>query len=57
MTTIHLTPQQAASLKKFLERTELRGWEVPELLDLIRAINPQPTPISTDMNPSEKGGE
>ena len=56
MITIHLTQQQSASLKKFLERTELRGWEVPELLDLIRAINP-PAPISTDVKQSEKGGE
>jgi len=36
---IQLTPQQLASLKKFLERTDLKGYEVPEYLELVRAVN------------------
>jgi hypothetical protein len=46
---IELTPQQLASLKKFLERTELRGHEVPEFLGVVRLLS-QPQQV-----PEEKG--
>lgn len=35
---ITLTPKQLAALRTFLERSEIRGWEVPIFLDVAKAV-------------------
>lgn len=39
MFTIELTEQQLQSLKMFLERSELRGYEVTQFLSLAQTIS------------------
>ena len=47
MFTIELTEPQLHSLKMFLERSELRGYEVTQFLSLAQTIsNAQPVEIS-----------
>jgi hypothetical protein len=39
MFTIELTEQQLRSLKMFLERSEMRGYETAQFLALVQVIN------------------
>ena len=47
MFTIELTEPQLRMLKAFLERSEMRGFEVPQFLALVQAISAaKPVPTS-----------
>jgi hypothetical protein len=40
--TIKLTHKQLSALQTFLERSEIRGWEIPMFLDIAKAVaNPE----------------
>jgi hypothetical protein len=56
---IELNSQEMLSLKSFMERTELRGREVPGFISLINAINSSEENFNkqsgTDNPTSEKG--
>jgi hypothetical protein len=47
MFKIELTEQQIRNLKMFLERSEMRGFEVPQFLTLVQVISDaKPSPNS-----------
>lgn len=52
---IQINQRQAALLRKFLQRTRLDGWEVPEFLEAVRALNvplpPGVDPVDTRSEP------